>query len=305
MRDAATGEATAGAHIRLLVAGTDSTVTGAIADERGRFAIETRGLGLFDVAISHIGYEKRRLEKIELTAGKIVQLTILLKPSVLRLGETVVISASRRREKVVEAPAAVHVIESDRLQTTLTPGDHLLAAPAVDIIHTGLHQSQVAVRGFNGVLSSFEKLLLLKDHRIASTPATRFSIYELIPMQGADLERLEVVAGPGSALYGPNAENGVVHFITKSPFASRGTQLSVGAGERNVLLGSLRHAGVAGETLGYRVSAQLYRGTDWKFFNPAEPDSVVRGIVSPEGRTDVGGLVDNRRDQLVPCYRFP
>ena len=113
-------------------------------------------------------------------------------------------------------------------------------------------------------------LLTLTDNRIARVPSLRLNAYNFIPVTNDDIERIEVVLGPGSALYGPNSANGVMHIITRSPFNSAGTSAQVGLGERSVRQVSVRHAGAAGDRLGYKVSAQHYTGMDWEYEDPVE-----------------------------------
>ena len=82
-----------------------------------------------------------------------------------------------------------------------------------------------------------------------------------------------MVLGPGSALYGPNSADGVMHIITRSPFASQGTSVNVGMGERSLRQTGFRHAGALGDRLGYKVSAQYYTGTEWEYTDPEEDES--------------------------------
>src|SRR5678809_602720 len=84
-------------------------------------------------------------------------------------------------------------------------------------------------------------------------------------------ERVEVLLGPASALYGPNSANGVLHIITKSPFTSQGTTLTLDGGERSILRGSGRHAGLIGSKAGYKLSGEYFTGSDWKYYDPGEP----------------------------------
>ena len=132
----------------------------------------------------------------------------------------------------------------------------------------GLGSSFVVVRGFNNVFSG--NLLSLVDNRIASVPSLRVNAYSLIPTINEDIEQIEIVSGPGSALYGPNSANGVMHILTRScvakssPFTSQGTSVSIGGGERRFFTGSLRHAGVINETIGYKVTGNYNRGDDWQ-----------------------------------------
>ena len=128
----------------------------------------------------------------------------------------------------------------------------------VDVVNTGLNSSNVVVRGFNNVFSG--SLLSLVDNRIARVPSLRVNAYSLIPTVSEDIEQIEVVSGPGAALYGPNSANGVMHILTRSPFTSQGTTISLGGGERGVLMGSLRHAGVINETIGYKLSGNYFQG---------------------------------------------
>ncbi len=179
--------------------------------------------------------------------------------------EKVSVTASRRPEKVIEAPASIAVIEGDQLraQVAVNHGERLRHLPAVDVASSGIVQTNAVVRGFNNVFST--TLLTLVDNRYARIPSLRLNAYSFIPSTDDDIERVEVVLGPGSALYGPNSANGVLHMLTRSPFDSAGTDISVGAGERGILMGSVRHAGVVNEQLGYKLSAQYYQGNDWEF----------------------------------------
>ena len=127
---------------------------------------------------------------------------------------------------------------------------------------------KVDATGFNNIFSG--ALLTLTDNRIARVPSLRLNANNFIPVTNDDIERIEVVLGPGSALYGPNSANGVMHVITRSPFVSAGTDVSIGFGERSLRKGSIRHAGSISPRLGYKVSAQYYTGTDWKFNDPVE-----------------------------------
>ena len=130
--------------------------------------------------------------------------------------------------------------------------------PGVDFAKVGVARSNAVVRGFNNVFSG--TLLTLTDNRIARVPSLRVNAFNFIPLTNDDVERIEVVLGPGSALYGPNSADGVMHVITRSPFASQGTSVNVGMGERSLRQTGFRHAGALGDRLGYKVSASTTRG---------------------------------------------
>ena len=164
----------------------------------------------------------------------------------------------------------IAVVSASQIRDRVAPSvtEHLKSVGGVDVVNTGLGSSHVVVRGFNNVFSG--SLLSLVDNRIARVPSLRVNAYSLIPTASEDIEQIEVVSGPGAALYGPNSANGVMHILTRSPFTSQGTTISIGGGERSMLMGSLRHAGVINETLGYKLSASGFRGNDWEEGRSAE-----------------------------------
>ncbi|MFM7156386.1 MAG: TonB-dependent receptor, partial [Bacteroidota bacterium] len=85
-----------------------------------------------------------------------------------------------------------------------------------------------------------------------------------------DIERIELVRGPASALYGPNAAQGVLNIITRSPFSSQGTTVFLAGGLQNLMNAGIRHAGTLSDDLGYKLSAQYFSANDWAFEDPVE-----------------------------------
>ena len=261
------GEAIPGANVVLVGDQLTGGKIGTATDEAGRFRLAGVPSGEYQLSVTHIGY--RPLEQtLDLAAGE-QELTLTLEPGLIFLDQSVV-SASRRQEKILEAPASVAVVEGPEIRNrpALSVAEHIRDLPAVDFSQTGLAQSNVVVRGFNNIFSG--ALLTLTDNRIARVPSLRLNAYNFIPVTNDDIERIEVVLGPGSALYGPNSADGVMHIITRSPFNSLGNSAQVGFGERDVRQASVRHAGTVGDRLGYKISAQYYEGTDWEYEDPAE-----------------------------------
>ena len=262
------GDAIPGANVvlvgDLLLGGKVGTAT----DEDGRFRLEGLPAGEYQLSVTHIGYRPLTREGVGIVGGE-QELMLTLETGIIFLDQNVV-SASRRQEKILEAPASVAVVEAHEIRNrpALSVVEHVRDLPGVDFSQTGLAQSNVVVRGFNNVFSG--TLLTLTDNRIARVPSLRLNAYNFIPVTNDDIERIEVVLGPGSALYGPNSANGVMHIITRSPFNSAGTSAQVGLGERSVRQVSVRHAGAAGDRLGYKVSAQHYTGMDWEYEDPEE-----------------------------------
>ena len=240
-----------------------------VSDASGMLEIADLSADVYTITASAPGYADKMMANVELVADGTTSVEIALSSEIIELDQ-VSVTASRRREKVLEAPASVALVSASQIRDRVAPSvtEHLKSVRAVDVVNTGLGSSHVVVRGFNNVFSG--SLLSLVDNRIARVPSLRVNAYSLIPTASEDIEQIEVVSGPGAALYGPNSANGVMHILTRSPFTSQGTTISIGGGERSMLMGSLRHAGVINETLGYKLSASGFRGNDWEEGRSAE-----------------------------------
>ena len=134
--------------------------------------------------------------------------------------------------RLLDAPASLSVVSTEQIQDepALTTMDHVEGQAGVDVMRSGLQGGYVVVRGFNNVFSG--SLLTLTDNRIARVPSLRANIQHLNPSTNLDVERVEIVRGPASALYGPNAANGVMHVITRSPIDDPGSAVALGGGLR-------------------------------------------------------------------------
>lgn len=236
-------------------------------DGDGRYLVDKLPPGSYEITASFVGYQTA-MKRVSLDSGP-TELNFALAASPISMQQSVV-SASRTSEKILNAPASVSVVESKEIQErpVLTVSEHIKALPGVDFVRTGLVQTNAVARGFNNVFSG--ALMVLTDNRLANVPSLRVNAYNFIPLANDDIERIEVVLGPNAALYGSNSTRGVLHFITRSPFSSQGTSVQMGGGERGLAKMGLRHAGVIGRKLGYKISAQYYQGTDWKYHDPVE-----------------------------------
>ena len=250
---------------------TDEYEIGTAAAAQGRFRIAVPE-GSYQVEITFVGYRSDLRENVQVRAGETIRLDAVLADQVIYLGQSVV-SASRRQEKILDAPASVAIVEGSEVRDVpaLSVGDHIKDLPGVDFAKIGVARSNAVVRGFNNVFSG--TLLTLTDNRIARVPSLRVNAFNFIPLTNDDVERIEVVLGPGSALYGPNCADGVMHIITRSPFSSQGTSVNLGLGERSLRQTAFRHAGAVGERLGYKVSAQYYTSTEWEYADPEEVEA--------------------------------
>ncbi len=259
--DAQTGEKLN--NVTVIVKPPTGDATRGVSDANGTLKLTDLAAGSYTITASAERYAEKQMTNIQLTADETKPVEIKLSTEIIELDQ-VSITASRRKEKVLEAPASVALVGDSQIQdrVALSVTEHLKSLRAVDVVTSGIGTSYVVVRGFNNVFSG--NLLSLVDNRIASVPSLRVNAYTLIPTISEDIEQIEVVSGPGAALYGPNSANGVMHILTRSPFTSQGTTISVGGGERSILTGSLRHAGVINDTIGYKLTANYTRGHDWE-----------------------------------------
>ena len=259
VRDAITDDPLPGANVVVAAPGTR---TGTATDTAGRFEVRGLPAGTYTVTVSFVGFETRTLEALTLTAGEARDVAIALRPSDLQINPVTVTASLGAPEKLLDAPSSIFVLRRrrdrnpHRAQRCRTSEDYV---PSVDLISTGINQSRVVIRGFNDNLAS--SLLTLVDNRIARIPSIRLTALQLIPIGTGDIERIEVVSGPASALYGPNSANGVVHILTKSPFDARGTTVGLSVGQNDIVSGAATHAGTIGSRkLGFKISGQYYEG---------------------------------------------
>ena len=274
--DAESGETIANAVVRVIAA-DGSEVAGDLTDSDGRFELQVPP-GAYEVEVTSLGFASRRIDTT-VAAGAGEPMSIALVVEAVELNP-IVVSASRRPQKRLDAPAAVETVEKEEIRERAAPTviDHVKGEAGVDVSQTGLTQSNVVARGFNNIFSG--ALLVMSDYRYAQVPSLRVNAYNFIPVTNLDLERVEIVLGPGAALYGPNSANGVLHMISASPIDDPGTTISMAAGERAVFHTEARHAQRVGENMGIRVSGQYFRGNDWRYIDPAEAAAREAALVT-------------------------
>ena len=157
------------------------------------------------------------------------------KPDEPKYEETVVVSASRTEEKLINAPATMTVIGAQTIQSAPTQNfaELLRAVPGVNITQVSARDINVTTRGATGTLATGQLALL--DGRSLYQDFFGFVMWDFLPVNLNEIKQVEVIRGPASAVWGANALNGVVNVITKSPREMQGTSaiLGVGGFDRN------------------------------------------------------------------------
>jgi len=165
-------------------------------------------------------------------------------------------SVSKKEEKISQAAAAVFVISREDIDHSgaLNIPDLLRMVPGLDVAQIDASNWAISSRGFNGQYSN--KLLVLVDGRAVYTSifAGVFWDSENVPIDS--IERIEVIRGPGAAVWGANAVNGVINIITLSAADTQGGSISAGAGDGSVAPETIRYGAKARFLGAYRVSAE-------------------------------------------------
>jgi iron complex outermembrane receptor protein len=164
-----------------------------------------------------------------------------------------VTSVSKRGEKLSQAAAALFVINQEDIRRSgaVNIPDLLRMVPGLDVAQINANTWAISARGFNHQLS--DKLLVLIDGRAVYTPTVGGVNWDTqdVPLQ--DIERIEVIRGPGATVWGANAVNGVINVITKQAKDTQGALMTAGGGTQEQAFGTAQYGGKIGEDASYRV----------------------------------------------------
>jgi outer membrane receptor for ferrienterochelin and colicins len=183
----------------------------------------------------------------------------------LSVAETITVySASRRTERVVDAPAAVTVVAQEDIEAVAASGQApriIESAPGVDFTQSGLYDTNFNARGFNSSLN--RRILTLVDGRDPAIAFLGSQEWAALSLPIDEMASVELIRGPGSALYGANAFSGVLNMTTKQPRLTPGGRLLVSAGDLSTKRGDVRHAGGFGSEWFYRATAGYQQSDDF------------------------------------------
>ncbi len=226
--------------------------------------------------------------------------------------EAVVVSASRKKEKILDAPASIVSVDATAIGNKAAVGitDHLKNLSGVQVLRSGVQGGQPSVRGFNGYFTS--DVMSLTDNRVSKLPNTGLNMYQMMTTTDEDIERMEVLKGPAAALYGPNANNGVIHIITKSPLKTQEIKFWTSIGARVRIKDTLTdinrdnpkfdyakftermlfsagfyisdtiHVKNPNVQMGMKVSSKFFTGHDWRYSDLGDPSEIIRFTASAD-----------------------
>lgn len=224
------------------------------------------------------------------------------------LSNITVITASKHEERLFDTPAAVFVLSGDEVQRTgaTSIAEALRWVPGLDVAQLNAADWAVSGRGFNDLFSN--KLLVMMDGRSVYTPLFAGVHWDAVNPMLEDLDRIEVVRGPGGALWGANAVNGVINILSKSARDTQGTLVYGSGGTEKTVLSGVRHGWALNDHSWMRVYA-TYQRVDESRFADATPGHdgfhAVQGGFrfdsAPAGArfTLQGDVFSNRRDRIT------
>jgi len=269
--DAGSMEAIPGVNVII-----DGTNIGTVTDFDGNFVINTSQDAPLTLIVSYVGYSAERVSitsanqniNVSLSAGQNL--------------EEIIISASRRAQKVTDAPASVSVISTRQIENSAQvaePSRILVSVPGVQIQQQTANSMNIEMRAGSGVFGT--STYIMRDNRGLITPAagTFFSFQQ--GLSNLDLASVEIVRGAAGVLYGPGVTSGVVHFRSKSPIDYTGNAVSMWGGDLNTFGSEFRIARANDDkTFGWKINARVNSGDDFTYDDEAALAANVGGINS-------------------------
>lgn len=255
----ASGNGLGGVTVTLSGGGVDRAT---LSNGNGQFNFAAVPAGEYTLTLSLADESTSR--QVDVTAGATTQFEEVLAWESSFAESITVYSASRQTERITEAPAAITVIPQEQIERQATSGQVpklLELTPGAEVTQSGLYDFNFNTRGFNSSLN--RRILTLIDGRDPSVPFLGSQEWAAVSFPLDDLASIELVRGPGSALYGADAFNGVLNMTTKAPRFTQGGKIQLTAGDLDTLRGDLRVAGEIGPTTYYKVTAGHMESEDF------------------------------------------
>ncbi len=262
LSDADTNEPLIGANI--LVKGT---VKGTISDFDGTFELTTSEALPYTLIISLIGFETKEVEitennqKVEMALG-----------TQAIIGNEVVVSASRVEEKILESPVTIEKLDIISIRGSASSDyyDEISKLKGVHSNQASMTFNTINTRGFASAGNT--RFVQLMDGMDNSAPLLNFPSGNVVGMSELDINNVELVPGAASALYGPNAFNGILFMNSKSPFDYQGlsAQVKYGVTSSDAAdssdpygLMSIRYAKAINNKFAFKINFSVLTATDW------------------------------------------
>ncbi len=303
--DSASGETLAGVNI--IVKGR---VIGTITDTQGNFSLKVSDSPPLTLIFSFVGY--RSLE-LAVDNANTTGLDIKLEEQSL-LGQEVVVSASRVEESILRSPVTIEKVDLVAIQQTPSPEyfDALANVKGVQVTSSSLNFPQVNTRGFATIAN--ERFVQWIDGIDGAAPILNFPTGNIVGIGELDAESMELIPGAASALYGPNAFNGILIMKSKSPFefqglsaqAKGGITTSDAQGESFPFYNfGVRYAKAFNNKFAFKVNFSIFDAEDWRANDYKQDRLRSRSTEDLSGRPDFDGVNTYGDEAVIAVATLP
>lgn len=242
------------------------SVRGTISNASGKYSLNIQQATPYTLVFSYIGF---RTEEIVVNENNAVIDLTMREES--KLGSEIVVSASRMEESIMKSPVTIEKMDILSIKQSATSDyyDALANMKGVQVTSSSLTNTSVNTRGFSG--AGNPRFVQLIDGIDAADPTIGWAVGSVMAPGELDIESLELIPGAASALYGPNAFNGIMLLQSKSPFEYPGLSMMVKQGATNSKAGgahpmgtySMRYAKAFKDKLAFKVNFHYMGATDW------------------------------------------
>ncbi|MEM1120963.1 MAG: TonB-dependent receptor [Bacteroidota bacterium] len=288
------GEPLIGANVQVV-----GTTMGTVSDLDGKYDLSLTP-GDYTISFSYTGFGEIT-ESVTIRSGQTTSFDATMEEGTFF--DAVVVSGSKKAEKLTESPATIETILAEEIENYAgNPGELLARQKGVDYFRAGVVGVGINIRGYNNNFNS--KNLQVTDGRFSALIATGLPYGPLNTTVKEDIERVEVILGPNSTLYGPNAHNGLLNIITKDPRRHEGTTIALTGGNQSQLSARFRHAQVLSDKFAFKVVGEYTKGDEFAWTDSvyiggegfpeifANPEfsffrTEASAIYSPDKKTDI------------------
>ncbi|WP_375443462.1 carboxypeptidase-like regulatory domain-containing protein [uncultured Fibrella sp.] len=247
-------------------------VTGTTTDVKGDFSLTTNTPPPFVLVISSVGFATQETT----VTGNTSTISVRLQEQAMQ-GQEIVVAASRVEESVMKSPVAVEKMDIRAIRETPAANfyDGLANVKGVDMATQGFLFKSINLRGFGA--TGNPRTVQMIDGMDNSAPGLNFPVDNIVGMPELDVESVEILPGAASALYGPNAINGLILMSSKSPFLYQGLSANVKTGimsessrttpTTGFYDGSIRYAKAFNNKIAFKLNLSYIKANDWQANN--------------------------------------
>ncbi|MEV4884817.1 TonB-dependent receptor [Chitinophaga ginsengisegetis] len=246
--------------------------TGTITGSGGAFTLRTTHTFPLTLVFSYVGFKTEEQQISSATDKVAIELS-----STEILGQEVVVAASRTQESILQSPVSIEKLDTRALKASPAPSyyDALANLKGVEMSTQSLTFKSVNTRGFNS--NGNTRVLQLNDGMDNQAPGLNFAVGNMVGIPEVDLDNMELIPGAASALYGPNALNGILLMNSKNPFQYQGLSALVktgflnDAGRSTATTGyydvSVRYAHAFSDKVAFKLNVGYLQAKDWQAYD--------------------------------------